>query len=176
MNSLKTEETAETVDSASFRQACACFASGVTVTTTCAPDGSPHGLTVSSFASLSLAPPLVLVCVDVKRARLLECFRQHGRFAINILSQGQDALSARFARPGPDSFDELSWYRGVTGVPLLRGTMASLECLLTDSLRAGDHQILIGAVQQVSTSPGSPLVYFNRGYRALERVDGAVRS
>jgi flavin reductase (DIM6/NTAB) family NADH-FMN oxidoreductase RutF len=129
-------------------------------------DGTPHGITVNSFTSVSLAPPLVLVCVD-HRSQVIEHFREGEHFGINVLCEHQQELSQRFARSGPDRFRDVQWYSGKTGVPLLPDVLATFECRLVDSRPAGDHLILIGEVLHVAFVEGKPLAYFGSSYRSL---------
>jgi flavin reductase (DIM6/NTAB) family NADH-FMN oxidoreductase RutF len=127
-------------------------------------------MTVNSFTSVSLEPPLVLVCIDQK-ARVLEHFVASNFFAINILSENQQALSMRFARPGEDRFDGVEWYAGETQMPLIPGALAFLECAVFQRQEAGDHTVLIGEVVSAVRHEGNPLLFFSSGYRSL----GVVR-
>ena len=154
------------IDKQQFRQACGRFATGVTVTTVLGNDGSPYGITVSSFTSVSMTPPLVLVCVD-HRSHLIEHFEDGCSFGINVLCEHQQDMSQRFSRNGPDRFESVSWYPGSTGVPLLPGVLATFECRLVDRKVAGDHLILIGEVIQAAYNEGYPLAYFRSSYRSV---------
>jgi flavin reductase ActVB len=151
-----------------FRRVCSRFASGVTITTVLDADGAAHGLTANSFTSVSLAPPLVLVCVD-HRTKILEHFRHNSHFGINILSEHQRPLSDRFAGSGYDRFEGVEWYRGQTGVPLLPGVLAALECSRVKLVAAGDHDVLIGQVVHAQYHDGEPLIYFGSQYRNLSK-------
>ena len=153
-------------DPESFRRACSKYATGITVTTVVAPDGSPHGLTVNSFTSVSLNPPLVLVCVDY-RATVLEYFRSAQYYAVNILSEDQRDLSARFAQKGRDRFESLDWTPGKNGAPRLTGVVAFFECRVVQTVEAGDHAIFIGEVVDAGCTETRPLLYFNRDYQRL---------
>ncbi len=150
-----------------FRRACALFPTGVAVLTTRALDGSPHGLTVNAFCSLSLTPPLVLVAVD-RICSVLETFEQAGYFAINFLSLAQRDLSVRFSEIPEGRFSGVPWQSGVEGVPLLEGALGSLECRTTQVIDAGDHRALVGEVYAAHIGEGDPLVFFRSGYTALE--------
>ena len=150
-----------------FRRACSKFATGITILTVLDESGNPHGLTVNSFTSVSLTPPLVLVCIDI-RTRLLDLFREGCHFGVSVLNEDQQELSARFARSGEGRFDGVPWDRGESGVPLLPGSIAAMECAVTRIVEAGDHAILLGEVQQASWSEGQPLIYFNSGYQRLK--------
>ena len=151
-----------------FRRVCGRFASGITVTTVLDAAGRVHGLTANSFTSVSLHPPLVLVCLD-HRASILEHFRNNSHFGINILSEHQRPLSDRFAGSGYDRFEGVDWYPGQTGVPLLPGVLAALECSRVKTVPAGDHDILIGQVVHVQCHDGEPLIYFASQYRSLRK-------
>lgn len=154
------------LDRQQFRQACGRFTTGVTVTSVLGADGTPHGITVNSFTSVSLTPPMVLVCVD-HRSQVIEHF-QHGRhFGVNVLCEHQQDLSHRFSRNGPDRFRDVHWYSGATGVPLLPGVLAIFECRLVDTRSAGDHLILLGEVLHVACTDGRPLAYFASSYRSV---------
>jgi len=151
-----------------FLRACAQFTTGVAITTVLDASGSPYGMTVNSFTSVSLDPPLVLVCID-RKARILEHFLATEFFAINILRESQQALSVRFARPGEDRFGSVQWYAGDTGAPLIPNSLATRECAVFQRLESGDHTILIGEVVSAIRHEGRPLVYFSSGYQNLER-------
>jgi flavin reductase (DIM6/NTAB) family NADH-FMN oxidoreductase RutF len=153
------------IDEFRFRQAMGHFASGVTVVTT-EHDGQLHGMTVSSFSSLSLKPPLVLICVE-KAVRCHDAITGAGRFAVNILEKHQEHLSRRFATPDSDKFRGVAWRSGLLGLPLLDDTLATIECRLTDSLPGGDHTIFVGEVMDAEIHEGSPLLYYRRGYHEL---------
>ena len=155
-----------TVDQKAFRETMSCFASGVTVVTARDGAGAPVGLTVSAFSSLSLDPCLILICLD-KRVSNLDLFRA-GPFAVNILAQGQDGLSNRFASKLDDRFEGVENHAGETGAPLLPGALAWVECETHEVLPGGDHDIIIGRVVTCGRqAEGAPLVYFRGGYRSL---------
>jgi flavin reductase (DIM6/NTAB) family NADH-FMN oxidoreductase RutF len=149
-----------------FRQVCGKFASGITIVTVLDSTGAPHGMTANSFTSVSMNPPLVLVCVD-HRARILEHFHISYHFAINILSAGQRPLSDRFAGSGYDRFAGVDWKPGETGVPLLPDVLGSIECARQNVVTAGDHDILIGEVLHVNCQDGDPLLFYGSQYRQL---------
>lgn len=154
------------VDSDSFRRACAKFATGVTVATILSPEGSPHGMTANSFTSVSCDPPLVLLCVD-HRTSILPSFRSSVHFGVNVLSEDQRDLSMRFAQKGQDRFEQVPWNAGQTGVPLIDDALASFECRVTERVTAGDHDIIIGEVLWARIREGRPLVFFNSAYGSL---------
>ncbi len=157
------------VDRNEFRGACGRYATGITVATALGADGAPHGLTVNSFTSVSLDPPLVLICIAHSSA-VLEHFRATPYFAINILREGQESLSNHFARKGHDRFEGISWVPGVSGAPLLPDSLATLQCEIHRRVAAGDHDILIGEVQALEISNGRPLLYFSSAYRQLSEA------
>lgn len=149
-----------------FRQVCGKFATGIVVATVMG-EGRPHGVTVNSFTSVSLDPPLILFCLD-RRAAILPHFQTAGHFAINILEEAQIEISGRFARTGLERFEGVEWRAGATGVPVLEGTLAFLECALESIAEGGDHVIVLGEVMRAGCRDGRPLLYFASGYRRLE--------
>lgn len=151
---------------AEFRTALRSFATGVTVVTTRDREGLPSGLTASAFTSVSLDPPLVLICVD-HGATAHPDFRERGWFAVNILRREQEALSRRFAVSGGDKFRGVACHEGRTGLPLLDGALATLECRIVEAHEAGDHTIFIAQVEAASVTEGRPLVYFHGNYQGL---------
>lgn len=153
------------LDPRSFRKALGCFATGVTVVTTLHPDsGAPAGVTVSAFSSLSLEPPLVLFCLGLNTSSLAS-FKTYGHFAINVLSETQRDLSIRFASRSEDKWKGVTWEKGASGVPLLPGCIATLECKLVNTMEGGDHLIFVGEVEHLTHHEGgSPLVYFRGAY------------
>lgn len=140
------------------------FASGVTVVTTI-QEGRPFGLTASAFASLSLEPPLLLVCLS-KGVSAHKVIDETGIFAVNILSDGQLDVGMRFAglQPGiSDRFAGIDWTRGKTGAPILAGCLAWADCRVSNIFEGGDHSIFVGAIQDVNAvTSGEPLLYHNR--------------
>ena len=165
-----------TIHQQHFRRVCSKFATGITVVTLTRSDGSPMGLTVNSFTSVSLEPPLILVCLDL-RTSALQDLGLGAAFAINVLSEDQRELSERFARFGEnDRFEGIEWVEGEAGAPLLDGVLATVECTVVRRIEAGDHEIVIGEAQRASWHDGTPLVYFNSGYQALKMVDEAAGS
>jgi flavin reductase (DIM6/NTAB) family NADH-FMN oxidoreductase RutF len=162
--------TRHPVSAADFRSACGLFASGVTVVTRRLPDESPYGMTVSSFTSVSLDPPLILVCIDLN-ARFLRDLPPDQPFAVNILGEHQQPVATRFAdRKEDDRFSALEWSAGWKDVPLISGVVATFACRLRQEIESGDHFILIGEVQQIQRHKGSPLVWCDRGYHCLPAV------
>lgn len=153
------------ITDADFKHAMSHFASGVTIVTT-EHDGKPFGMTVSSFASLSLHPPLVLVCVE-KSLKTHDAIVAAGRFGVSILSAEQSDVSNRFASRSDDKFAGIAVDRGALGLPLIGGALTSLECHLHAQLAGGDHTIFVGEVASVRTREGAPLLYFRAAYRDL---------
>jgi flavin reductase (DIM6/NTAB) family NADH-FMN oxidoreductase RutF len=148
-----------------FRRVCSKFATGITVLTLCDANGAPHGMTANSFTSVSLDPPMILVCVDLK-ARILPHFAAGVRFAVNVLDESQQDLSNTFARNG-ERFQGIDWGPGETGSPILGGVLASLECSVAQIVEAGDHVVVVGKVSHATWREGQPLIYFNSSYQAL---------
>ena len=156
------------IDTDSFRAVLGRFATGVTVVTTRDAEGRDHGVTVSAFASLSLTPSLVLVCID-QASSLHPVLAAASHFAVNILASSQEALSRRFSGADDDRFDGVGYTRGVTGVALLDDTLAHVECRVARRHDEGDHTIFVGEVEAAETSGGRPLLYYRGGYATLER-------
>ena len=159
-----------TADSLLYRRTCARFATGITVVTVVDAAGSPHGMTVNSFSSVSLEPPLVLVSIDLRNA-ILGHFLASSFFAINILAEHQEDLSQRFSSAVAKRFEGLDWVASESGSPLLEGVLAQLECSVVRTFEAGDHTILVGEVLRAGYREGRPLVYFDSGYRGLDDRD-----
>ena len=137
------------------------------VVTTCDAEKRPAGLTCSSFASVSLEPPLILVCVDHK-AQSFPALREHGRFAVNILSSGQEAISRRFATSKIlDKFEGVAHTISELGLPLVDGALAHLECITVSAHVEGDHTIFVGRVERMGVPGGEPLFYFKGRYERL---------
>jgi len=155
--------------SAEFRAACALFPTGVTVVTRLMPDQKPHGITVSSFTSLSLHPPLVLVCIDLG-ASFLKALAEGEAFAINVLGEDQERLSIHFSKPHEEGrFSDVPWREGERGVPLLQGAVATFECELDRTVDAGDHRIIIGAVRRIECRNLPPLLWHDSAYHLMPR-------
>ncbi|MBI3409113.1 MAG: flavin reductase family protein [Planctomycetes bacterium] len=153
-----------------FRRACAQFATGITVVTTVAADGTPHGLTANSFTSVSADPPLVLICIDLG-CSILGHFQDCEYFGINILAGHQEWISTRFATTRDERFDGVDWHAGTTGVPILGETLGWLECKVTQRLQVGDHVIVFGEVTGVEVMGGDPLLYYSSRYERLPPDD-----
>jgi flavin reductase (DIM6/NTAB) family NADH-FMN oxidoreductase RutF len=153
------------IDEAGFKKAMSRFACGVTVVTA-EYEGKRYGATVSAFSSLSLTPPLVLICIG-KNSTAHDAIRKGERFVVNILREGQEALSNLFASKTHDKFAGLETRAGKLGVPVLDGVLAAVECRLYETLPGGDHTIFVGEVVHADLAEGNPLVYFRGGYREL---------
>jgi flavin reductase (DIM6/NTAB) family NADH-FMN oxidoreductase RutF len=166
-----TDETATNaeVTSAELRHAMGHFATGVTVITSIGTDGRPVGTTANAVSSLSLDPPLLLVCFD-RSSQTLAAIGAHGAFAVNILSAPQEELSANFARRGPAAdWDAVPHRPGLTGSPRLHGVLATLECTVEHRLPGGDHEIVVGRVRdaQADDGEGAPLLFWRGRYASL---------
>lgn len=145
-------------------------AAGVTVVTS-TYDGVDHGLTVSAFTSVSLDPPLVLVCIDY-RSQSIEPIRAAGGFTVNMLREGAGEVAMTFASKDEDKFDDVTVIRPTfqsAGPGIPEQSYALLECRTVESVAAGDHMIFIGHVEHaVRVDPGAPLIYWRRGFARLE--------
>ncbi len=164
---LAPPEYREGSDARTFRDALGCFATGITIVTALADDGSPIGLTANSFTSVSLDPPLLLVCI-ANNAGSAAVLQEAERFAVNVLQIGQQPTSNRFAGRGEDRFAATPWVMGEFGTPVLTGSLASFECA-RDAVHAGGyHFILVGRVLKAMFEPRrDPLLYFRGKYRRL---------
>jgi flavin reductase (DIM6/NTAB) family NADH-FMN oxidoreductase RutF len=156
-----------------FRYALSRFASGVTVVTTKDTGGRLHGITVSAFCSVSLVPPLILVCIE-KNTGSHRALAESTAFVVNLLGSNQQHLSDRFASRLPDKFEGVSYRRGIEDLPILENTLANLECVLKYSYEAGDHTIFVGQVEKSHVSAdGEPLVYFYGNYTEIKNSNGS---
>jgi crotonobetainyl-CoA:carnitine CoA-transferase CaiB-like acyl-CoA transferase/flavin reductase (DIM6/NTAB) family NADH-FMN oxidoreductase RutF len=155
------------IDPRQLRDAFGRFATGVTVLTARQDDGTPRGFTANSFSSVSLDPPLLLVCL-AKTAHSCETFMQADHFGVNILGQDQQAVSALFASREVDKFQRCVWHEGAGRVPLLDGSLAQFVCVPDRFVDAGDHLVLIGRVIAFTTGEGAPLGYFRGRYFSVE--------
>jgi flavin reductase (DIM6/NTAB) family NADH-FMN oxidoreductase RutF len=149
-----------------FRRACAQFATGVAIAAVSDPAGTPHSLTINSFTSVSLEPPLVLICID-NRATMLNWFERMPHFGISILGCDQVDLSSRFAMKHDDRFDGVRWRSSPAGAPWIEEALANLESKTIEVIAGGDHKIFLAEVTEVRVFPGEPLLYFGSSYRKL---------
>jgi len=153
-----------------FKNSLRFFPSGVTIVTVKA-GGETHGLTVSAFASISAQPPLIAISIDHKGRTCSLLNHSDAVFAVNILQEGQEDFSNRFAWNKEDRFALGNWTTGVTGAPVLEDALAWLDCTIASTHDTPTHTIYIGEVQatQVFKDEGKPLVYWNREYRAIQQ-------
>ena len=166
--------TTDAIATDTFRRVMGHFVTGVTVVT--ALDGErPFGITVNALSSVSLDPPLVMVALD-RRRFLTPIVRTAGRYAVCILSEDQQALSDCFAgapvEPGREAFCGAAWHAGPTGLPLIDGAIATLECTVVETFSAGDHDLFIGRVDSLDNEHlhAMPLLYYRRRYLRIERA------
>ena len=150
-----------------FRAALGRFASGVTIVTTRDNENRLHGITVSAFCSVSMDPPLILVCID-KQAGSHQAFEQSDAFVVNILREDQQYLSDRFASHLPDKFEGVKYRAGLENLPVLEDVLVNLECRLVNARDNGDHTIYVGEIVISTVTEGKPLIYFQGNYRKIE--------
>lgn len=148
-------------DFATLRKTLGAFVTGVTVVSTIDASGHPRGMTANSFTSVSLEPPLVLICI-ADRAGSYDAFAQSESFAINILSEEQKDTAVHFASRHPDKFAEVAWSTATTGAPVLKESLGWLDCSTYSKEAMGDHLVLVGKVENFSNNATNPLLY-NRG-------------
>ncbi|MEM7500099.1 MAG: flavin reductase family protein [Pseudomonadota bacterium] len=157
-------------DKDALRKALGAFATGVTIVTTCERDaegeGTPVGFTANSFTSVSLAPPILLVCL-AHTAASYELFCASDTFAVNVLAAGQQDTAKVFATRGADKFANVAWSPGERGAPLIDGSLARFDCAIHERVTAGDHDILIGRVLAFSREEGRALVYHAGSFATL---------
>lgn len=157
------------LDSDLFRSVLGRFASGVTVVTTRDQEGHDHGMTVSAFSSVSLSPPLVLVCID-RRASTHGVITTAEWIVVNVLSAAQEPLSRRFSYLDAEArFDGVGFSRGPHGAAILDDVLAFVECRIVQCLDGGDHTIVIAEVEAADARDERPLLYYRGGYAQLER-------
>jgi flavin reductase (DIM6/NTAB) family NADH-FMN oxidoreductase RutF len=160
MNSISTS-TEPAIDPRELRDVLGCFATGVAVVTSIGDEGKPVGMTINSFSSVSLDPPLILWSIGLKTPSR-GAYATHPSFAINIMCSESKDLSLHFARPSEEKFADIDWTPGHKGVPVLGGALATLECEVHDRIISGDHEIYIGRVMRLNQKSGDPLL-FHRG-------------
>lgn len=157
-----------TLNSRGFRDALGHFATGVAVISAEDSQGAPIGVTVNSFASVSLDPPLILWSLDVRSDRYQELMKV-SRFGVNILSRDEKTISQRLSRKGEKSIDKSDIAMGQHNIPLLAKAIAQFECAVERRIEAGDHVIFLGRVLACShSSHDKPLIYFRGNYRGID--------
>jgi len=151
-----------------FKDTLRLWASGVTVVTAKSEQDGVKGMTATSFSSVSLEPPQILVCIHEK-ADTGKVILEQNKFAVNILNSEQQDVSNQFAGANSqeERFANVDWEEGKTGSPVLKDSLASLECTLVQQVKAGTHWIVIGQVESVTQNQGTPLLYFDSAYRNL---------
>ena len=154
------------MDSNDFKLAMGRFPSGVTIVTTIGSEGKKCGFTASAFSSLSLDPPLILVCL-ANSADCYNSFNACDKFAINIIGKEQEELAFKFASKGVEKFDGNEFKEGENGLPILPDSVVSLECDAKDTYPAGDHAILVGEVKHIHLNNGIPSVWYEGKFRNL---------
>lgn len=152
---------ADGISADEFRRSLSCFATGIVIVTSLDSNGQPVGMTVDSFNSVSMDPPLVLWSLDLS-APSLPAFRTHSSFVVNVMSDQQLALCKVFAKSGADKFAGVNWKPGLDGSPILPDTVATIECATYKQYEGGDHEIHLGQVMASRISDRHPLIY-NRG-------------
>jgi flavin reductase (DIM6/NTAB) family NADH-FMN oxidoreductase RutF len=151
------------VDAAHFRQFAGRFATGVAIIASRDGNGDYKGLVVNSVTALSLDPPLYLVCLD-KKSNTLQAINESGVFSINFLSDRQIDISKHFASKTVDKFATMQVRCGPQGAPLIEGALAACECRLVNMYPGGDHEIVVGAIDQVMIGEGNPLLFYRGAY------------
>lgn len=157
-----------TIDTDAFRSALGRFTSGVTVVTTCTQSAVDHGMTASAFCSVSLEPPLILVCVE-KIATMHDAIISCSHFAVNVLAHDQEQIARRFAEVEGNRFEGIGFSRGGNSSPIIDNALAVLECRRATTYEGGDHTIVIGEVETATWRDDKPLLYYRGGYAGIER-------
>ena len=158
------------MDAREIRHVMGHFATGVTIVTTKDKAGVPTGITANAFSSLSLNPPLVLVCID-KKANCYDCFEDSRVFAVNLLGEHQEHLANRFATKGIEKFQDAAWHMSDNGIPVLDETIGHIECTVTQGYDGGDHTIYLGEVIHAQAAGDRPLLFFKGKYARLPGAD-----
>ncbi|MDZ7643036.1 MAG: flavin reductase family protein [Woeseiaceae bacterium] len=156
----------KTIDEKAFRKAMGKFATGVTIMTCRAEDDRAVGMTVNSFTSVSLEPPLVSRCVN-RQIIPTPAFGQTGHFAVHVLHRDQEELSNHFAVDREDKFDGIEHDNGIAGTPILTDFLAVYQCEVSDRIDAGDHFILVGKLVDYEIRDGEPLIFHQGRYHSL---------
>lgn len=149
-----------------FRNALGQFATGVTIMTGLSPSGERFGITVTSFNSLSLEPPLILWSLG-RDGGSFACFQEGSAFAVNVLADDQEEIAHRFALVGVPKFEGIETYAGLDGVQLIAGAVAYFECTVGSRYPGGDHDIVVGRVRRIFNVGGAPLLFHRGVLRAL---------
>jgi 3-hydroxy-9,10-secoandrosta-1,3,5(10)-triene-9,17-dione monooxygenase reductase component len=150
------------LDQARFREVLGHFATGITIVTA-TDDGEPVGFSCQSFAALSLDPPMVILA-PAKTSTSWPRIARAGAFCVNILGEHQEAVCRAFAVSGGDKFDGVDWVPGITGSPLITGSLAAVECTLGAIYEGGDHELVTGHVVTMEIGEGSPLLFYRSGF------------
>lgn len=151
------------IDLTAFQRVIGTFPTGITIISTIDHDRIPYGLTANSFTSVSLDPPLILVCLD-HQSKSRSVIRDSQVFAVNILNEDQRDLSSRFASKTKDKFAGNEWSTAETGAPVFQSSIGWLDCRVHKIVTAGDHDIVIGRIVAMAEHPSRPLGYFRGGY------------
>lgn len=159
----------DVVDKDVFRRAMGRFATGVTVVTT-QHEGRSHGMTLSAMTSLSLEPPMLLICVN-KAAPTERAISASGRFVVNILADHQERVARRFAKPAKDKFEGIDTFTDALGAPIIAGSLAYFECTVGARSTGGTHTIFTGDVCRAQIYERRPLLYYGAEFGSLERPD-----
>jgi len=159
------EQTSK-IDTSVLRKTLGCFPTGVVVAATLGDNDKPVGLTINSFSSVSLDPPLIL-CSIALNAPSLSAFREHPAFTINVLSEEQKSVCTQFAKPSEDKFKGIDWYPGFGGAPVISGALAVIQCKTYRRYEGGDHEIILGEVMKIEFTEQQPLVYHRGEFAEL---------
>ncbi|MDW3094636.1 MAG: flavin reductase family protein [Gammaproteobacteria bacterium] len=154
------------MDNQVFKKAMSRFPSGVVIVTTISSSGKKHGFTASAFSSLSLDPPLILVCL-ANTADCFEPFVTCDKFAVNVIGHQQHELAFKFATKGVDKFDGGEFDDGKSGLPIISNSIFTLECNIKDTYPGGDHEILVGEVQHATVNEGTPSIWYEGNFRDI---------
>ena len=155
-----------------LRHAFGRFATGIAIITSLDESGAPYGLTINSFASVSMTPPIISWNV-IRDSRAHAVIRQAGRFVVNILARDQLLVAQRMTGPNELRFREVSFRSSEHGLPILDDTLATFECSVHDFVRAGDHDIVLGNVEDYAHQDGPPLVYWRGAYSTAQTLETA---
>src|SRR6202453_4236426 len=153
-------------DQARFREVLGHFATGITIVTA-ADAGEPVGFSCQAFSALSLNPPMVILA-PAKSSTSWPRIARAGAFCVNILGEHQEAVCRAFAVSGGDKFDGVKWNPGTNGAPVIKGSLAILECTLGAIFEGGDHELVTGHVVDMEIGKGSPLIFYRSGFGRFE--------